>query len=105
MIDLTRLSMQGRAYSVSRAWEPAELDALLTLERERGIARIIAADYIRNGITTVEAYDKAVAASFVPATTADAMARAEAMLKENKFATEVAKAPEVEPVKKSGKKK
>ena len=68
MIDLTKLSAQGRAYSASRAWEVEELDALLLLESKRGLSRPTAADYIRNGIMTLEAFDKATEAQFVPKT-------------------------------------
>ncbi len=93
MIDLGKLVAQGRAHSATRAWEPEELEALLHLERERGIARPIAADYIRNGILTLESYDAAVKAKFEPLTIEDAVAKAEALLKQNKFATK-----EAEPV-------
>lgn len=100
MIDLGKLALQGRAFSGSRAWEPNELEALLVLERERGVDRSIAADYIRNGILTLEAYDNAVAANFEPKTLEKAAEEVEAALKDNAFAKDV----ETE-VKKSGKKK
>lgn len=96
-IDLGKLAGQGRAYSAARAWEPEELDALLLLESSveqggRGIGRQKAADYIRNGIMTVEAYDKAVEAEFKPKTLEAAASEVEASLKDNEFAKE----PEVE---------
>ena len=104
MIDLPKLAAKGRAFSGTRPWETEELDALLTLERERKISRLLAADYIRNGILTLEGYDAAVKAAFVPKTTANVIAEAEALLKDNKFATK--EVPQKEkPVKKSGKKK
>ena len=90
-IDLARLAGQGRAFSGTRAWETEELDALIALERERGIGRLRAADYIRNGILTLEDYDAAVKAKFVPQTTEGALAAAEASLKDNKFATDTEK--------------
>lgn len=90
MIDLGNLAAQGRAYSGSRPWNPEELDALLRLERERGLRRNVAADYIRNGILSLESYDAAVKAGFVPLTTEDAIAKAEELLTANKFASKVA---------------
>lgn len=90
-IDLTKLVSQGRAYSAVRPWTPEELDALLLLEKPveqggRGIGRLAAADYIRNGIVTLEAYDKATAAKFKPKTLDDAAEEAEKSLKDNEFA-------------------
>lgn len=108
-IDLTKLVSQGRAYSVARPWTPEELDALLLLERERGIGRLLAADFIRNGVTTLEAYDKAIAAEFKPKTLEQAAVDAEAVLKDNDFAVsepkeEAEASPEVESKPKKGKK-
>lgn len=85
-LDLARLSGQGRAFSGVRAWTPEELDALLVLERERGLGRLVAADYIRNGIVTLEAFDKATKAKFVPKTLEQAADEADASLKDNEFA-------------------
>lgn len=90
-LDLTKLAGQGRAYSPMRPWTPEELDALLTLEDERDISRTVAADFIRNGIVTLEAYDKAVEASFVPKTLVEVTEAVETTLKDNAFAV----APEV----------
>lgn len=85
-IDLARLAGQGRAFSAVRPWEPEELEALLALERERGIGRLIAADFIRNGILTLEAYDKATKADFKPKTLEEAAEEVEDSLKDNAFA-------------------
>ena len=85
-IDLARLAGQGRAFSGARPWEPEELDALLVLERERGLGRLAAADFIRNGILTLEAYDKATKADFKPKTLEDAAEEVEDSLKDNEFA-------------------
>lgn len=87
MIDLGRLAGQGRAHSAARAWEPEELDALLLLERERHLSRTTAADYIRNGIMTLEAYDVAKEAEFKPKTLKDAADEADKSLKDNEFAS------------------
>lgn len=67
-IDFAKLVSQGRAKSMGVPWSAEELDALLALERERGIGRQFAADYIRNGIVTLEDYDAAQAVKFVPKT-------------------------------------
>lgn len=85
-LDLGKLASQGRAFNGSRPWSEAELDALLLIERERKVQRTIAADYIRNGIVTLQAYDAAVKANFKPKTAADAVKAAEAALKDNEFA-------------------
>lgn len=82
-IDLPKLAAQGRAYSAARAWEVEELNALVTLERERNIPRTIAANFIRNGILTLEDYDKAVKAAFVPKTLEEAAGDVESALKEH----------------------
>ncbi len=85
-VDLTKLAGQGRAYNGARAWTPEELDALLALEHERGIGRLKAADYVRNGIVTLDAYDAAVTAEYVPKTLEVAAAQTEATLRDNPFA-------------------
>lgn len=89
MIDLGKLAGQGRAYNALRAWEPEELDALLLIERERSIHRTVAADYVRNGILTLEAFDKATKNEFKPKTLEDAAKEAEKALKDNEFAKPV----------------
>ena len=91
MIDLAKLAAQGRAYSGTRPWETEELDALLLLERERGLSRSSAADYVRNGIMTLEAFDKATKSEFVPKTLEQAEKEAEDALKDNVFAKPVKK--------------
>ena len=91
MIDLGRLATQGRAYSAARPWEVEELDALLLLERERGVSRTLAADYVRNGILTLEVFDKATKAVFKPKTLKEVQEAAENALKDNEFAKPVKK--------------
>ena len=81
-INYTNLVAQGRAKAIGRPWLPEELEALLTLERECKISRTIAADYIRNGIITVEDYKKAQEVEFIPKTLDEATAEAEKVLKE-----------------------
>ncbi len=66
--NLVKLASQDRAYSATRPWSAEELTALLTLERVGNMARAKAAMYVRNGITTIEAYRAAEKAKFVPKT-------------------------------------
>lgn len=87
-VDLAKLSVQGRAYSGTRAWEPEELDAVLLLEREGLLTRGQAADYVRNGVMTLEALAKANKADFKPMTLDEAAAEVETVLKDNDFAGE-----------------
>ena len=80
-INFVNLVSQGRAHSLGRCWTPEELEALLKLERECGLARTIAADYIRNGIITPEDYKKSKEVDFVPKTVDEATVEAEKALK------------------------
>ena len=61
-LNLARLASQGRAFSSARPWSSEELVALLALERECGLERTVAAEHIRNGITTPAKYREAKAA-------------------------------------------
>ena len=82
-LQLTKLASQGRAFDSTRPFTSKEHEAVLDLirnagavieetingkkvKRREGLQRTLAADYVRNGITTVSAYDKAVEAEFVP---------------------------------------
>lgn len=65
-LNFTNLVAQGRAKAIGQPWSEIELEALLKIERERGIARTIAADFVRNGILTLEAYDRSVDEGFKP---------------------------------------
>lgn len=65
-VNLVKLASEGRAHSASRVWTGEELEALILLERERGLQRIVAAEYVRNGILSVEAYDLALEKGFEP---------------------------------------
>lgn len=64
--NLTKLASQGRAYDESRVWTEEELTALLMLEQECRLTRVVAASYVRNGIMTVSAYNAAQEAGFAP---------------------------------------
>lgn len=86
MVDFARLAQQGRAYSSARPWETHELDAVILIEKERHLTRVAAADYVRNGIMTLEAFDKATKAEFKPKTLEEAEKEVESALKDNAFA-------------------
>ncbi len=66
MADYANMARQGRAKSPFEPWQPEELEAVLLIERERGIPREQAAEYVRNGIMTLVDYDKAVAKKIAP---------------------------------------
>ena len=74
--DLNKLASQGRAYSPARPWTEAELELLIAIERHGDVSRMVAADYIRNGIASVEEYLAAVEADFVPSDQAALQAEA-----------------------------
>lgn len=80
-IDLQKLAGQGRAYSAARPWTEAELSALLVLEKDCALSRLKAADYIRNGILTVEAYRESLTEEFKPKSLDEAQSEAEESLK------------------------
>lgn len=81
MENLGRLASQGRAHSAIRPWSAEELEAWLTLQKERSLSRINAANHVRNGIMTVEDFDKATKKGFVPKTMDKAHEEAEEELK------------------------
>ena len=81
-LDILRLYSQGRAKSPSELWSTEENDFLYVLVNERGLSRVAAADYIRNGVMSLEDHDKAVKAKFVPTKLEDAHKEAEKSLVE-----------------------
>ena len=80
-LNLAKLAAEGRAYSPGRCWTSEELEAVLLIERERGLSRKKAADFVRNGVDSLEAFDKATKKEFVPKTLEEATAEAETSLK------------------------
>jgi hypothetical protein len=80
--NLAHLALQGRAYSAGRPWHAEELEAWLLLQRERNLSRVRAAEYVRNGIVTVEDFDKATKNEFKPKSIEQAHEEAEQSLKE-----------------------
>jgi len=81
MLNYNKLVGQGRAKAIGQPWTAEELEALITLERERKLHRTIAADYIRNGILTVEDYDEAKKKDFKPLNEEEASVKASDDLK------------------------
>lgn len=65
-LNWVALTTQGRAKSPYVPWSDAELELLLVLEQERGLARKTAADFIRNGVTTLAEYDSVKEKGFEP---------------------------------------
>ena len=80
MLNLTLLAAQGRAKSATEPWQPEEWNLVHELETTREIARTTAADFVRNGITSVAEYDKAIKNKFVPLTADEALKEVGAML-------------------------
>lgn len=81
-VNYANLHVQGRAKSPTQAWSPEEWEAVCALVSERGIDRRKAADFVRNGVLSIAAYDKANEEGFVPMTHDEATAKAEADLRE-----------------------
>ena len=82
-LDIPRLYSQGRAKSPTELWSNEENDAVGLLVQARGIGKLLAADYVRNGVLTLEDYDKAVKADFKPEKLDDVVKKATEGLKEN----------------------
>ena len=72
MLNYANLVSQGRAKAYGLPWSSEELEFLLLLAKEKGLTRLEAADYIRNGIKSLEDYDKAVEKNFKPLTVDEA---------------------------------
>ena len=65
-LDILRLYGQGRAKAPNQLWSPEENDFVHLLCKERGLNRPVAADFVRNGVMTLEDYDQATAQAFKP---------------------------------------
>jgi hypothetical protein len=71
-VNFENLVVQGRAKAPGVLWSNEEWAAVCLLTKEFNIERTVAADFVRNGIKTVENYKKAVKAEFVPQTLEEA---------------------------------
>lgn len=58
----------GRAKALGVPWEDEELIALLELEKVTGQSKVVLAPYVRNGVKTIEEYEKALAKDLQPPT-------------------------------------
>jgi UDP-N-acetylglucosamine:LPS N-acetylglucosamine transferase len=67
-MDYTKLFNQGRAKTPGELWTPEENEAVHKIANERHVSRESAADYVRNGILTLEDFDAAVKKAFTPLT-------------------------------------
>lgn len=76
--NFVKLAGQGRSFDATRPWSEEELNALISLEAH-GVARTVAADYVRNGIMTVAQYEKAQSVGFAPKSLEDLRTDAIAM--------------------------
>jgi predicted DNA-binding protein YlxM (UPF0122 family) len=75
-MNLHALFLQGRAKSPFELWSPAENELVHEIAQKRGVSRTQAADYVRNGVSSLEEYDKAVKAKFKPKDLNEAVAEA-----------------------------
>jgi hypothetical protein len=82
-LNWANLVNQGRAKALGVAWTPEEFEAVILLENEAKIPRTRAADFVRNGIKTIEDYNAAVAEDFTPKTLEEANDEAMASLASN----------------------
>lgn len=71
MLNYANLVIQGRAKAHGQPWSPEELELLIEIEK-KGVSRTSAADYIRNGIKSLEDYEQAVKKDFKPLTVDEA---------------------------------
>lgn len=101
--NFAKLAAEGRGYDATRGWTEEELASLLSIESE-GAQRRVAAEYVRNGIRTVEEYKRALATGFTPKTFEELQREAVeahmASVREGLALTDVVDEPEVviEPV-------
>ena len=80
-LNFANLVSQGRAKSIGVCWSEGEWATICDLVKERGIPRLSAADYVRNGILSLEDYDASQKVKFVPKTMEEASKEAEEALK------------------------
>lgn len=70
-VDLARLAFNGRAFDATRPWTDEENAAVYLFVGKRDVRREVAADHVRNGILTLEDFDKAQKIGLVPKDLAD----------------------------------
>lgn len=79
MLNWTRLVTQGRAKDIGIAWNEEEQEAIATLIAHTGAERVEVAQYVRDGILTVEEYDEAQKAGEKPTGREELEAEAKAL--------------------------
>ncbi len=78
--NLAKLAAEGRAFSAGRPFDQDELDAVIAISG-LGVSRKNAAEFVRNGIMSVEDYEVAMEKGFKPKSQEEAAAEAEEKLK------------------------
>ena len=81
MLNYAKLVSSGRAKAHGVCWTAEELELLISLVKERNVIMTVAADFVRNGVESLEDYDKAVKKDFKPLTVDEAKEKAEKDLK------------------------
>jgi len=82
-LNWEKLISQGRAKAPNVPWTDEEHQAILALMNERGLHRMSAANFVLNGVVTLEAYDKAKEAEFKPKSLKEVTDEAVAAVKDN----------------------
>ena len=81
MLNYAKLVSSGRAKAYGQPWSAKELELVLSIVHDRSISMTTAADFVRNGIGSIEDYDKAVKSKFKPLNVEEATEKAEKELK------------------------
>ena len=81
MLNYAKLVSSGRAKAYGQCWTAEELELVYSIVHERRTALTIAADFVRNGVESLEDYDKAVKSKFKPLNIEEATKKASSELK------------------------
>ena len=81
MLNYAKLVSSGRAKAHGVCWTAEELELVYSITHDRHTALTVAADFVRNGVESLEDYDKAVKKDFKPLTVDEAKEKAEKDLK------------------------
>lgn len=76
MLNWTQLTTQGRARDIGIPWTEEEQVALVELIKHTGLDRAEVARFVRDGISSIEAYEAALKSGKKPATRADLESKA-----------------------------
>lgn len=75
-VNLAKLAGQGRAYDATRPWSEEELSIWLEIQQERGLNQINAAEYVRQGVRTLDEFDKMQKKGLEPSDVVEAKSKA-----------------------------